>query len=56
MAGKTDIVTGRVGQLAGEQGAQDVATNTQNEDLENFQLRPIVLLWRHREVQIDVDL
>ena len=29
MAGKTDIVTGRVGQLGGEQGAQDMAANTQ---------------------------
>jgi hypothetical protein len=41
MAGKTDVVTGRVGQLAG------LATwrQTQNEkDFENFQLRPIVLL------------
>jgi hypothetical protein len=41
MAGKTDVVTGRVGKLAG------LATwrQTQNEkDFENFQLRPIVLL------------
>ena len=38
MAGKTDIVTGWVGK------ARRTWWQTQNEDLENFQLRPIVLL------------